>query len=231
MDGNSPQIASSSNTPILSNLIKPNTNQNTNHIRSNVIQRTQSPQPANRGLQNGKVGNVKWPNSTPNQPTQQKSYSEALSRAASSLQNLPQNNLPQKNHPIALEMIRLVNVIGLNQQGQKVTSKKLQFQGIVKMLNSSKVTQIRKVAMTGKKLTFNQKLQEMQVGLSCSLAAQNRCTFDGKINVQRKLVYEVARQVQVTKKFESVKNVTRNAVRNKLSCYSAHFAILIYGFR
>ena len=227
MDSNSPQIASSSNTPILSNLIKPNTNQNTNHIRSNVIQRTQSPQSAPRGLQNGnKVGNVKWPNSTPNQPTQPKSYSEALSRAASSLQNLPQNNLPQKNHPIALEMIRLVNVIGLNQQGQKVTSKKLQFQGIVKMLNSSKVIQIRKVAMTGKKLTFNQKLQEMQVGLSCSLAAQNRCTFDGKINVKRTLVYEVARQVQVTKKFESVKNVTRNAVRNKLSCYSAHFATL-----
>ena len=188
MDGNSPQIASSSNTPILSNLIKPNTNQNsTNHIRSNVIQRTQSPQPTNRGLQNGTVGNVKWPNSTQNQPTQQKSYSEALSRAASSLQNLPQNNLPQtlKNHPIALEMIRLVNVIGLNQQGQKVVSKKLQFQGVVRTLNNPKVISIRKVAMTGKKLTFNQKLQEMQVGLSCSLAAQNRCTFDGKINVKK----------------------------------------------
>ena len=214
MDGNSPQVASSSNTPILSNLIKPNTNQN--HIRSNVIQRTQSPQPTNRGLQNGKVGNVKWPNSTQNQPTQQKSYSEALSRAASSLQNLPQNNLPQtlKNHPIALEMIRLVNVIGLNQQGQKVTSKKLQFQGIVKTLNNPKVISIRKVAMTGKKLTFNQKLQEMQVGLSCSLVAQNRCTFDGKINVKKAKVFEVARQVQITKKFESVKNVTRNAVKN-----------------
>ena len=217
MDGNSPQIASSSNTPILSNLIKPNTNQNsTNHIRSNVIQRTQSPQPTNRGLQNGKVGNVKWPNSTQNQPTQQKSYSEALSRAASSLQNLPQNNLPQtlKNHPIALEMIRLVNVIGLNQQGQKVVSKKLQFQGVVRTLNNPKVISIRKVAMTGKKLTFNQKLQEMQVGLSCSLAAQNRCSFDGKINVKKAKVFEVARQVQITKKFESVKNVTRNAVKN-----------------
>ena len=216
MDGNSPQVASSSNTPILSNLIKPNTNQNsTNHIRSNVIQRTQSPQPINRGLQNGQVGNIKWPNSTQNQPTNQKSYSEALSRAASSLQNLPQNNLPQtRNHPIALEMIRLVNVIGLNQQGQKISSKKLQFQGIVKMLNNSKMTQIRKVAMTGKKLTFNQKLQEMQVGLSCSLAAQNRCTFDGKINVQKARVFDVARQVQITKKFESVKNVTRNAVKN-----------------
>ena len=218
MDGNSPQVASSSSTPILSNLIKPNTNQNTNHIRSNVIQRTQSPQPANKGLQNGKPGNVKWPNSTQNQQTQQnKSYSEALSRAAASLQNLPQNtNLPQnqKNHPIALEMIRLVNVIGVNQQGQKVSTKKLQFQGIVKMLNNPKVIGIRKVAMTGKKLTFNQKLQEMQVGLSCSLAVQNRCTFDGKINVKKAKVFEVARQVQITKKFESVKNVTRNVVRN-----------------
>ena len=130
MDGNSPQIASSTNTPILNGLIR-SANQNTNHIRSNVIQRTQSPQPI---VQNG-------PKPTPNQnrPTQQaKSYSEALSRAANSLQNLPQNlpkngvSLPQnlKNHPIALEMVRLVNIIGMNPQGQRVSSKNCNFKAL-----------------------------------------------------------------------------------------------------
>lgn len=219
MNGNSPQVASSSNTPILNNLIKPtnqnaepSTNQNTNHIRSNVIKRTQSPQTTNIVQ---KVNASIQPR--PNQNQQTKLYSEALSRAASSLQNLPQNI---KNHPIALEMIRLVNVIGINQQGQKVASKKLQFQGIVKMVNNQNVNnqkiQIRKLAMTGKKLTFNQKLQEMQVGLSCSLATQNHCTFDGKINVKKARVFEVARQVQLTKKFESVQNVTSNALYDPL---------------
>ena len=167
MDGNSPQIASSTNTPILNNLIR-SANQNTNHshIRSNVIQRTQSPQLI---VQNGPK-----PTQNQNRPIQQaKSYSEDLSRAANSLQNLPQNlpkngvSLPQnlKNHPIALEMVRLVNIIGMNPQGQRVSSKKLQFQGVIKLAGNPKVIQVRKVSMTGKKLTFNQKMKEMQVGL------------------------------------------------------------------
>lgn len=210
MDGNSPQVASSSNTPILNNLIRP-TNQNTNHIRSNVIQRTQSPQPANK-TSNGSI----QPRTTTNQnrPTQQtQSYSNALSSAAASLQNLPQNlSQNSKMHPIALEMVRMVNIVGINQQGQKIQSKKLQFQGIVRLMSNPKVIQVRRVSMTGKKLTFNQKLREMQVGLSCALVAQNNCTFDGRINVKQDRVFDVARQVQVHKKFESVQNVTRNVV-------------------
>ena len=168
MDGNSPQIASSSNTPILNSLIRP-ANQNTNHIRSNVIQRTQSPQPI---VQNGSIAKQTPNQNRPNQ-NQAKSYSEALSRAAVSIKNLPQNlpqngvSLPQnlRNHPIALEMVRLVNLIGTNPQGQRVSSKKLQFQGIVKVAGNPKVIQVRRVSMTGKKLTFNQKAKEMQVGL------------------------------------------------------------------
>ena len=44
------------------------------------------------------------------------------------------------------------------------------------------------------------------------MAAQNNCSFDGRIQVHKDRVFEVAREVQLTKKFESVKNVTRNAV-------------------
>ena len=74
-------------------------------------------------------------------------------------QNTPQNH---KHHPIALEMIRLINIIGLNKQGEKVTRKKLQFQGIVKMVqDNKKAIHIRKIAMTGKRLTLNQKLAKM----------------------------------------------------------------------
>ena len=121
------------------------------------------------------------------------------------------DNSPLKNHPIAIEMIRLVNVIGLNSRGEKAKGKKLQFHGIVKMVENPNVRV--KVEMTGMKLSFNQKLNEMIVGLGCTFAAQNRCTFDGKINIKKNRVFEVARQVQIRKKFEAVRNVARNAVR------------------
>ena len=109
-------------------------------------------------------------------------------------------NSPQKNLPIALEMIKFVNVIGPDKCGEKMAGKKLQFQGIV---NSSKN---RKVTMTAMRLTFDKPLIEMTVGLRCSLSAQNRCTFDGKINIKKAKVFEVARQVQISK------NNTRNVV-------------------
>ena len=115
-------------------------------------------------------------------------------------------NSPQKNLPIALEMIKLVNVIGLNKCGEKMACKQLQFQGIV---NSSKN---RKVTMTAMRLTFDKPLIEMTVGLRCSLSAQNRCTFDGKINIKKAKVFAVARQVRIRKNFETVENNTRNAV-------------------
>ena len=121
------------------------------------------------------------------------------------------DNSPLKNHPIAIEMIQLVDVIGLNSRGEKAKGKKLQFQGIVKMVKNPNVRV--KVKMTGRKLSYNQKLSEMAVGLGCTFEAKNRCTFNGKINIKKNKVYEVARQVQITKKFEMVKNVTRNAVR------------------
>ena len=125
-------------------------------------------------------------------------------------QNVPQNH---KHHPIALEMIRLINIIGLNQQGEKVSVKKLQFQGIVKMLNDTKIVKIRKIAMTGNKLKYNQKLLQMSVGLGCSLAAQNHCTFNGKISLKKVRVKDIADEVNITRKFEAVQNVDRNAVR------------------
>ena len=85
--------------------------------------------------------------------------------------------------------------------------------GIVKMLNVPKVIQIRKIAMHGIKLSFNRELQEMFVGLRCPLAAQNRCTFDGKICIKKARVEDVAKAVNITRKFEAVPNVDRNAVR------------------
>ena len=124
-------------------------------------------------------------------------------------------NSPQKNLPIALEMIKLVNVIGLNKCGEKMACKQLQFQGIV---NSSKN---RKVTMTAMRLTFDKPLIEMTVGLRCSLSAQNRCTFDGKINIKKAKVLEVATQIRTTQRFEAIRNVTRNAVRYKQHCYAA----------
>ena len=107
-------------------------------------------------------------------------------------------NSPLKNHPIAVEMIRLVD------------GKIFQCQGIVKLINNPNNP---KVTMTGKSLYFNQKSCEMNVRLKCSLAAENRCTFEGKINIKDADVFQVVRQIQITKRFESVKNVTRNAVR------------------
>ena len=108
-------------------------------------------------------------------------------------------NSPLQYHPIALETIK------------NNPAKKLFFQGIVRITN--KVPQIRKIVMKGTKLTFDTKLQKMIVELDCPLAAQNRCTFYGKINIKKAKAFEVARQVQISKKFETVKNVTRKAVR------------------
>ena len=126
-------------------------------------------------------------------------------------QNSPQNH---KHHPITLEKITLINIIGLNKQGEKVTRKKLQFQGIVKMVqDNKKEIHVRKIAMTGKRLTLNQKLAEMCIELDCSLTTAKSCTFEGKIHIKEAKVFEVARQVQISKKFETVKNVTRKAVR------------------
>ena len=125
-------------------------------------------------------------------------------------QNSSQN---PKHHPIALELVRLVNVFGFNQERKTITSKKLQFQGIVKSLNVAKVIQIRKIAMHGIKLAFDRELQVMFVGLRCALAAQSRCTFDGKICIKKARFEDVLKAVKITRKFEAVPNVTRKAIR------------------
>ena len=116
-------------------------------------------------------------------------------------------NSPLQNHPIALETIK------------NNPAKKLFFQGIVRVTN--KVPQIRKIVMKGTKLTFDPKLQEMIVELDCPLAAQNRCSFYGKINIKKAKVLEVATQIRTTQRFEAIRNVTRNAVRYKQHCYAA----------
>ena len=125
-------------------------------------------------------------------------------------QNSPQN---LEYHPIALEMIRFDDYIRTNEHGQRVSGRKLQFQGIVKVLNNKKVSQIQKIAMTGKRMTLNQKLVELYILLDCSLATAKGCTFEGKIHIKKAKASEVARQIQIEKKFETVPNVTRIAVR------------------
>ena len=110
-------------------------------------------------------------------------------------------HIPPKNHPIALEKIN--------------SAKRIQFQGIVRIITNPKVPRIIKILMNGNKLTFNQKLQEMSVQLTCPLAKQKFCTFDGKISIKKAKVFEIARQVGITTKFEFsafLQNVTRNAV-------------------
>ena len=141
---------------------------------------------------------------------------ESNSPQAQSSNNANQNSPQNYKHPIALEKITLVNVEGLNKHAQIVTFKKFQFQGIVKMLNDTEAIQtrkIRKIAMTGIKLSFNSKLQEMFVGLGCSLAEENRCTFNGKIYLKKARIKDVADKVNITRKFETVQNFDRNAVR------------------
>ena len=96
------------------------------------------------------------------------------------------------------------------------------------MLRTTEVIKVQKIAMTGTKFSFNGKLQEMYVGMGCSLAAANRCTFDGKIFLKKDRVRDVANHVKIKRKFEAVRNVTRNAVRYmryyhySLSRYKAH---------
>ena len=139
---------------------------------------------------------------------------ESNSPQAKSSDNATQNSSQNhKHHPIALELVRLVNVVGFNPERKTVTSKNLKFQGIVKKLNDKKVFQTRRIEMTGIKLSFDSKLQEMYVGLGCTLKAQNHCTFNGKIYLKKARVRDVADEVNITRKFEAVQNVDRNAVR------------------
>ena len=140
---------------------------------------------------------------------------ESNSQQATSSNNSTQNSAQNyKHHPIALEMIRYDNYIRTNEQGQQVSGKTLQFQGIVKMLqDNKKLSQIQKTAMTAKSLMFNLKLVELCLSLDCSLTTEKGCTFGGKIHIKKAKVFEVAKQVQIEKKFESVSNITRIAVR------------------
>ena len=59
----------------------------------------------------------------------------------------------------------------------------------------------------GKILSCNQKLQEIYVGLGCSVAAANRCTFEGKILLKKDRVSDVVKHVQITRKFEAFSEV------------------------
>ena len=95
------------------------------------------------------------------------------------------------------------------------------------MLRTTEVIKVQKIAMTGTKFSFNGKLQEMYVGMGCSLAAANRCTFDGKIFLKKDRIRDVANQIKITRKYEAVRNVSRNAVKYmRYKLY--HIIIMVY---